>query len=78
MIKLNTRLGKNQKEQSDIRKALKDIAKELKSFPSKKEVESKYIEFTRLNIIKLGAWNAAYDGTIKITFSDKSAGNIGK
>ena len=74
--KLNTRLGKNQKEQSDIRKALKDIAKELKSFPSKKEVESKYIEFTRLNIIKLGAWNAAYDGTIKLLSPIKAQGTL--
>ena len=71
--KLNTRLGKNQKEQSDIRKALK----ELKSFPSKKEVESKYIEFTRLNIIKLGAWNAAYDGTIKLLSPIKAQGTLG-
>lgn len=74
--KLNTRLGKNQKEQSDIRKALKDIAKDLKSFPSKKEVESKYIEFTRLNIIKLGAWNAAYDGTIKLLSPIKAQGTL--
>ena len=76
VVKLNTRLGKNQKEQSDSRKALKDIAKELKSFPSKKEVESKYIEFTRLNIIKLGAWNAAYDGTIKLLSPIKAQGTL--
>lgn len=74
--RFNLQLGENQAQQSDIQKTLKSIGKELKSLPNKKEIEEKYIEFTRLNIMHLGAWNAAYDGTIKLLSPIKAQGTL--
>ena len=74
--KFNVQLQENQTKQSNIQEILKSIRKELKKLPNKKEVEDKYIEFTRSNIIRLGAWNAAYDGTIKLLSPIKAQGTL--
>ena len=47
---------------SDIQedeKNIKEISKELRKLPNKKEVEEKYIEYARLNIMTLDAWDPA-------------------
>lgn len=74
--KFNSQLGANQTRCNEIQKSLKGISKELKSLPNKKEIEDKYIEFTRLNIMHLGAWNVAYDGTIKLLSPIKAQGTL--
>ncbi len=69
-------LSDNLLKQSDYTESLKNIAKELRKLPNKKEVEEKYIEYVRLNIINLDAWNPAYDGNIKLLKPIKAQGTL--
>lgn len=61
---------------ADITAEIKEIDKELRRLPSKKDVEEKYIEFVRFNIMTLGAWNPAYDGNIKLLTPIKAQGTL--
>lgn len=69
-------LSDNMSEQSGKLDEIKVINKELKKLPNKKEVEEKYIEFVRLNIIQLDAWNIAYEGNIKLLKPIKAQGTL--
>lgn len=69
-------LGGNIHEQEEHGKEIKDIDKELRKSPNKKEVEENYIENVRLNIIKLDAWNSAYEGNIKLLKPIKAQGTL--
>ncbi len=69
-------LSYNSLKQSEYTDAIKNINKELRKLPNKKEVEEKYIEYVRLNIISLDAWNAAYDGNIKLLKPMKAQGTL--
>lgn len=69
-------LGENVYEQEEHGKEIKEIDKELRKLPNKKEVEEKYIENVRLNIIKLDAWNSAYEGNIKLLKPIKAQGTL--
>lgn len=55
---------------------IKSINKQLKQLPNKKETEEKYVEFVRENIIRLGAWNAAYEDNIKLLTPIKAQGTL--
>lgn len=50
-------------EMRGINQHIKEINKELRNLPNREEVEEKYIECVRLNIMTLDAWDPAYDGT---------------
>jgi len=63
-------------ETQDIAQQIKDICKELRKLPNKKEVEEKYIEFARLNIMTLDAWNPAYDDAIHLLKPIKAQGTL--
>lgn len=69
-------LGENVYEQEEHGKEIKKINKELRKLPNKKEVEENYIENVRLNIIKLDAWNSAYEGNIKLLKPIKAQGTL--
>lgn len=69
-------LGENIYEQEEHGKEIKEIDKELRKLPNKKEVEENYIENVRLNIIKLDAWNAAYEENIKLLKPIKAQGTL--
>lgn len=69
-------LGAVCSEEADIVATLKEIAKELRKLPNKKEVEEKYIEFARLNIMQLGAWDASYDNNIHLLKPIKAQGTL--
>lgn len=72
----SSQLGDNVYEQKQCETEIKKIDKELRKLPNKKEVEEKYVEKVRLNIIKLGAWNAAYEGKIKLLKPIKAQGTL--
>lgn len=55
---------------------IKEINKEIRRLPNKKDVEEKYIECVRLNIIALDAWNPAYEGNIKLLKPIKAQGTL--
>lgn len=69
-------LGEYVYEQEEHGKEIKEIDKELRKLPNKKEVEENYIENVRLNIIKLDAWNSAYEGNIKLLKPIKAQGTL--
>ena len=48
----------------------------IKKATKKKEVEEKYIEQVRLNIMELDAWDPAYDGTIRLLKPIKAQGTL--
>lgn len=50
------------KNQDDIEK----LNKSIRSMPNKKEIEAKYIECVKANIIHLGAWSEKYEKKIKL------------
>ena len=72
----NEQLGDNVYQQKQCEKQVKEIDKKLRKLPNKKEIEEKYIEEVRLDIIKLDAWNAAYDGKIKLLNPIKAQGTL--
>mgnify|MGYP002560582678 CR=1 FL=1 len=72
----SSQLGNNEYEQAQREKEIKEIDKGLKNIPNKKEIEEKYIENVRLNIIKLGAWDSAYEGNIKLLKPIKAQGTL--
>ena len=74
--RFSSQLKTNEGRQIDIQSELKEIKKELRTLPNKDEVEEKYIDFTRYNIMKLNAWNSAYDGTIKLLTPIKAQGTL--
>lgn len=61
---------------AEIIAEIKEISKEIRRLPNKKDVEEKYIECVRLNIIALDAWNPAYEGNIKILQPIKAQGTL--
>ena len=69
-------LGENVYEQEEHGREIKEIDKELRKLPNKKEIEENYIENVRLNIIKLDAWNSAYEGNIKLLKPIKAQGTL--
>ena len=69
-------LGAVCSEEAVIVATLKEIDKELRKLPNKKEVEEKYIEFAGLNIMKLGAWDASYDNNIQLLKPIKAQGTL--
>lgn len=69
-------LGDNVYEQNTCEQRIKDIGKELKKLPNKQEIEEDYIANVKSNIIKLDAWNASYDGKIKLLKPIKAQGTL--
>jgi len=76
MNRFNSLLKDNVFEQTQCEARIKEIQKELRNLPNKEEVEEKYIEQVRLNIIKLDAWNSAYEGNIKLLKPIKAQGTL--
>ena len=69
-------LNKIRAKSVEISDEIKKINSEISKLPSKKDVEEKYIENVRLNIMHLDAWDATYDGTIKILKPIKAQGTL--
>lgn len=69
-------LGTIKSESTDISTEMKHIRNELLKLPNKNEVEEKYIEYVRLNIMHLDAWDPAYEGTIKLLTPIKAQGTL--
>lgn len=69
-------LNKARMENAEIVAEIKEVDKELRRLPNKKDVEEKYIEFVRLNIMTLGAWSPAYEGNIRLLKPVKAQGTL--
>ncbi|MBS4931760.1 MAG: hypothetical protein KH020_10655, partial [Clostridiales bacterium] len=76
MKDFSTQLEENNYEQLQRTTLIKNIDKELRKLPNKKEIEEKYVEYVRFNIIKLGAWDSAYEGNIKLIKPIKAQGTL--
>lgn len=68
--------GRTLVEISDISMQIKEISKEINKLPNKKEIEEKYIEYVRHNIMRLGAWAPAYEGNIHLLQPIKAQGTL--
>lgn len=64
--KLHSELADVIVDQRDKEEEIKKIDKDIKKLPDKKEIEDIYIENVRANILKLSAWDSAYEGKIKL------------
>ena len=62
--------------QRGLQDSVKHFTEQLGKLPNKKEIEENYIENVRLNIIKLDAWNSAYEGNIKLLKPIKAQGTL--
>lgn len=69
-------LDKNRVDIFDTSEDIKAINKEIIKLPKKKEVEEKYIEYVRLNIMKLNAWDPTYDDNIRLLKPIKAQGTL--
>lgn len=69
-------LGKNTAENADVSEEVKKIRKEIKKLPNKNDIEEAYIAYVRSNIINLDAWDAAYDGKIRLLKPIKAQGTL--
>lgn len=76
MRRFSDKLGTIRAEGVNISAEIKKISKELCKLPNKKEVEEKYIEYVRINIMSLDAWDAAYNGAIKLLKPLKAQGTL--
>lgn len=72
----NYQLGEKESRKEEVSGIIKQINKELSKLPNKKEVEEKYIEYVRFNIIHLDAWNPSYEGNIKLLKPIKAQGTL--
>lgn len=70
------KLGRIAVKDTEISAEIKEIQKEINKLPNKKEVEEKYIEYVRSNIISLDAWDPAFDGTIRLLKPIKAQGTL--
>ena len=69
-------LSKTISDMQEDEKNIKEIGKELRKLPNKKEFEEKYIEYVRLNIITLDAWDTTHDGAIHLLKPIKTQGTL--
>ena len=74
--RFQNQLTENIRQGYDLDQEAKKIKKELSKLPTEKQVEEKYIENARLNIMKLGAWDSAYDGQIRLLKPIKAQGTL--
>ena len=68
------RIGEATASQVDYQADTNRLKNRLRKLPHKKEVDDKYSEDTKLNIIRLGAWNPDYDGKIGLLKPLKAQG----
>jgi len=76
ITRMHQSIGEAKANQDDYRKENREKSKELKDLPNKKEVDEKYVEDTRSNIISLGAWDNDYDGKIGLLKPLKGQGTL--
>lgn len=69
-------LGINTAQIASVAAEIKEITKEINKLPNKREIEEKYIEFVRFNIMTLGAWSPAYEGNIRLLKPIKAQGTL--
>lgn len=69
-------LARNRMDQSDKLDEIKEIDKELKKTPDKKEIENDYISHVKSNIIHFGVWDQAYDKKIKLLSGLQAQGSL--
>lgn len=74
--KYSTSLKDNVFEQHEFANKIKEIDKELRKLPNKKEIENIYIDYVRSNIMGLNAWNPSYERTIKLLQPIKAQGSL--
>lgn len=74
--KYSSSLKDNLFAQHEFDDNIREIDKEIRRLPNKKEIENIYIDYVRLNIIGLNAWDSSYEGAIKLLEPVKAQGSL--
>lgn len=74
--KYSEALADNIIEQHEKKAEINKYNSQLRKFPNKKEIEDTYIQYVRENIIELGAWDASYEGNIKLLKPIRAQGSL--
>lgn len=64
--RFNNELARIRAEITQKGEQIDKLTKAIKSMPNKKDIEAKYIEYVKTNIIHLGAWSEKYEKKIKL------------
>jgi len=76
MIRIQEQAGEHLCEIKALKEDIKKLRKQLRDLPNQKEVDEKYIEYTRFNIIKLKAWDSEYENKIGLLKPLKGQGTL--
>lgn len=74
--KYQVELAENIVAQRDKEDEIKKINKALRKIEGKKDIESSYIDHVKGNIIRLKAWDASFDGKIKLLTPIPAQGSL--
>ena len=74
--KYQAELAENIVAQRDKENDIKEINKALRKIEGKKEIEASYIEHVKENIIRLNAWDASFEGKIKLLTPITAQGSL--
>lgn len=74
--KYSHELVDNRIKQSGREDKIKEIDKELKEVPDKKDIEQSYVDHVKQNLIALNAWTQEYDGEIKLLKALNAQGSL--
>lgn len=74
--RMHQTIGESTANQNAYKTENRSLNKELRNLPNKKDVDKKYIEDTRSNIIRLKAWDNDYEGKIGLLKPLKGQGTL--
>ena len=74
--KYQVELAENIVAQRDKEDEIKEINKALRKIEGKKDIEASYIDHVKGNIIRLNAWDASFEGKIKLLTPITAQGSL--
>ncbi len=74
--RMHETIGEATASQDAYKAENKELNKDLKDLPKKKEIDERYVEDTRSNIIRLEAWDNDYEGKIGLLKPLKGQGTL--
>lgn len=74
--KYQVELAENIVAQRDKEDEIKELNKALRKIEGKKDIEAGYIEHVKGNIIRLNAWDASFEGKIKLLMPITAQGSL--
>lgn len=76
VMKYQTELAENVVAQRDKENKIKEINKALHKIEGKKDIEASYVDHVKENIVRLNAWDASFEGKIKLLSPITAQGSL--